>query len=134
MQNPTTGSLGPLARLTDEEISQLLRGFDESAIQSASALRSSSSRDDIQTCLVGILIFYLPSGTPPPETLPTGDTLLRDNLGLDSMSFAEAMFKIEELFDILVDNTEIAELLTVNDACQLLIEKLEAPSLTKPDE
>ncbi|MFT5467446.1 MAG: acyl carrier protein [Verrucomicrobiales bacterium] len=118
---------GPLNRLTEEEIAHLLRGFSDSTISSAQGLRVGSDETSLEACLFGILAFYLPPGTKPPETQPSGETRLRDDLGLDSLSLAEAMFKIEELFDVLVDNSEIAEVHTLADARRLLVEKLEKP-------
>ena len=58
---------------------------------------------------------------------------LHEDLGLDSMSMSEAMFKIEELFDISIENAELAELTTIADARRLLLGKL-APTPTEPSE
>lgn len=116
---------GPLERLTEEEIEHLLRGFSETAISSALALRTGFDDADLEACLFGILTFYLPSGTAPLETEPSGDARLCADLGLDSLALAEAMFKIEELFDVRVENAEIAEITTLADASRLLTEKLE---------
>ena len=91
---------GLSSRLTEAEIEHLLRGFSDTAISSALALRMNSSAENLDACLFGILAFYLPSGSESPVSQPSGDTRLRDDLGLDSLSLAEAMFKIEELFDI----------------------------------
>ena len=119
------GTGAPLERLTEAEVKHLLRWFSDTAISSALALRTGSNTDDFKSCLFGILIFYLPQGTTVPDFEPSVDTRIRDDLGLDSLSMAEAMFKIEELFDIRVENTEILEIITISDACCLLVEKLE---------
>jgi len=134
MGNPISGASGPLGRLTEDEIEHRLRGFPEVAIRSALELRTSCSDENIESCLYGILIFYLPSGTKLPEDGASGDTRLREDLGLDSLSVAESMFKIEELFDRRVETEEIAEIETIADARRMLVKKLEAPSATQADE
>ena len=115
---------GPLARLSEGEIEQHLRGFPDEAIQSAIGLRTDQSKQSIETFLIHLLMFYLPAGTQTPDEPPNGETRLRDELGLDSLSMAEAMFKIEEVFDIRVEAAEIAEITTLADARVVLAEKL----------
>lgn len=122
-----TKSTGPLERLTEAEIEHLLRGFSRLSISGAIGLRKGSSIADFESCLFGILLFYRPSGTKAPEGRPSGDTRLHEDLGLDSLSMSEAMFKVEELFDITIDNAELADINTVADARRLLEAKLHAP-------
>lgn len=122
-----TKPTAPLERLTEEEIEHLLRGFSRTSIAGAIGLRKGSSIADFESCLFGILLFYRPSGTRAPEDKPSADTRLHEDLGLDSLSMSEAMFKVEELFDITIDNAELADINTVADARRLLEEKLQAP-------
>ena len=119
---------GPLARLSEDEIAHILRGFSDRAVGSARRLRTRSENADIDACLFGVLTFYLPAGKDLGEDQPGGDTRVRDDLGLDSLALAEAMFKIEELFDIRLENAELAEIVTLADARHLLIEKLSVPA------
>jgi len=134
MGNPTSGASGPLGRLTEDEIKHRLRGFPELAIKAALSLRTGTSSADVESCLYGILIFYLPAGTTLPAEQPSGDTRLREDLGLDSLSVAESMFKIEELFDRRVETDEIAGIVTISDARRMLMEKLETPQTGTTDE
>jgi acyl carrier protein len=134
MGSPISELSGPLARLTEAEVEHFLRGFPEAAVKSALALRESCDAVDLQGCLFGILVFYLPLGTESTGPEPSGDTRLREDLGLDSLSVAESMFKLEELFDIRVETTEIAEIVTIADARCLLMEKLAARSESPADE
>ncbi len=115
---------GALSRFEEDEINQLLRGFSDSTIEAALALQSGSRIVDFEACLYGILIFFRPAGAQSAEGLPSGDTRLREDLGLDSLSMMEAMFKIEELFDISISNAELATIETIADARRLLEEKL----------
>ena len=120
--SPTPGP-GPLAHLEESEIRHLLRGFPRSAISGALALRTGTRIADFEACLFGILVFYRPQGTDAPEGAPSGKARLHEDLGLDSLSMSEAMFKIEDLFDISVDNGELSAIKTITDARRLLSRK-----------
>ncbi len=115
---------GPLARHAREEIEHQLRGFSDATTAGALGLREGSQVADFEACLYGILFFFRPAGSETPDDLPSGQTRLREDLGLDSLSMMEAMFKIEELFDINIDNAELVATKTIADARHLLEEKL----------
>ena len=124
MPTATIERPGPLARLSEEEIKELLVGFPDSAIASAICLRKDPDPESLGTFLIQLLGFYLSAGKEMPTEPPSEETCLRNDLGLDSLSMAEAMFKIEEVFDIRVESAEIAEISTVADARRILTEKL----------
>lgn len=114
----------PLSHFTEEALRHSLRGFSDAAQKGAFALRAGSETSDFEACLFGILMFFRPAGSPTHDELPSPTTRLREDLGLDSLSMMEAMFKVEELFDISVSNSELAEIITIADARRLLEEKL----------
>jgi len=118
--------LAPLHRRSEVEIQHFLRGFPDEALSSAQELRTRCDDSTLETCLFGLLTFYLPKGTEPETIQNLPDARLREDLGLDSLALSEAIFKIEELFDIFIDNSELADVLTIADARLLLMEKLEA--------
>lgn len=128
MANAKQAATGPLANQSAKEIEYLLRGFPDSAISSALALRSTFNIKELENCLHGILQFYLPEGAQPFEynfeCNDTGKIRIKEDLGLDSLSIAESMFKIEELFDIPIEYGEIAEVETIADASSLLTQKI----------
>lgn len=134
MEERPAPSSGPLKHLSEAEIEHLLRGFPSNSIAGALALRNGTRVADFEACLFGILVFYRPPGTDAPDGVPSGDMRLHEDLGLDSMSMSEAMFKIEELFDISIENAELAEVATIADARLLLIQKLKSSSLPEPGE
>ena len=124
MSHPEQTGPGPLGRLPEDEIRHILRGFKDSAIAAAIALRTGCGTGDVEACLLGILMFYHPPGTELPEGPPASDLRLHEDFGLDSISVLGAMLKIEELFDIRVDHVEVAEISTISDARKLLVDKL----------
>jgi len=131
MESAKQSATGPLGNQSAEEIEYLLRGFPDSAISSALALRDTFNNQALESCLLGILKFYLPEGaqTAESQTAESNDhgiIRIKEDLGLDSLSIAESMFKIEELFDIPIEYDEIAEVETIADACRLLTQKMAA--------
>lgn len=124
MENAKQAITGPLANVSVPEIKQLLRGFPDTAISSAIALRTTFATNVLNKCLYGILQFYLPEGAETIEHNDTGEIRIKEDMGLDSLSVAESMFKIEELFDIPIEFNEIAEVETIADASRLLTQKM----------
>lgn len=127
MSQWTTPSQLPLEQWSETEVQELLRGFSAKTIASALALRTSGDPVLLRSCFFGILCFFLPPGSTLPESEPPDETRLREDLGLDSLSMAEAMFKVEELFEIRIENAELAAVVTLADALRLLMEKLDPP-------
>ena len=115
--------LAPLAHLSESDIDSQLRGYPVATVTAANGLRSASTTNEIEAFLLALLSFFLPAGTSSTPAEQRSDLLLRDELGLDSLALAEAMFKIEDLFGIRVENEELAELRTLADARTLLTGK-----------
>lgn len=115
-----------LAHLSESELSAKLHGYPESALAAARNLRNESPPAKVEAFLFAFLGFFLPAGTTPRTGEVRSDLRLREDLGLDSLALAEAMFKLEELIDIRVENAELAEITTLSDATRLLIEKSSA--------
>ncbi len=131
MATAMQAATGPLGNQSAEEIEYQLRGFPDSAISSALELRSTFSTKALEDCLHGILRFYLPESAQNFECNfecnDTGKIRIKEDLGLDSLSIAESMFKIEELFNIPIEYGEIAEVETIADASRLLTTKMTTP-------
>lgn len=126
MHELSTATKAPLGRFSEAQTKHMLRGYPKMAVDAAIALRSSLDHDELERCLTGIFLFYLPPGTEIEEAQLSGDLSLRDGLGLDSLSLAEAMFKVEELFETRVENSELTGIETIADACRLLLGKLDS--------
>ena len=50
------------------------------------------------------------------ESLITADTVLRDDLGVDSLELYEVLSSIEDEFDIEIDEDDVENIITVGDA------------------
>ncbi len=125
-KSPSTKVRCPLAHHTEKEIEHLLRGFSDSTVAGTLGLRTGSKTADFEACLFGILSFYRPAGSEELDGVPSGQTSLHQDLGLDSLSMLEAMFKVEELFDIHIENAELTKIATIDDARRLVEDKLQS--------
>ena len=120
---PATTTL--LTHLGDDEVRHELRGFPESTISSALALRENDDPKAVGDAVLQLLAFYLPKGsavTDLAEQPPTAR--LREDLGVDSLAFSEAAYKMEELFDVRIENAELADIHTIEALTQFAQKKL----------
>ena len=104
-----------LGHLSESDIRIELRGFAESTIQTVISLKRSVTPSLLQQAVAEILAFYLPRGTQINLSAQPPSTRLREDLGVDSLTFAEAAFKMEELFGVRIENAALAEIKTLGD-------------------
>lgn len=57
------------------------------------------------------------------EAKITLDAKLKEDLGIDSLDAVELVLDLETVFDIKIEDDEIASLTTVNDICKLVESK-----------
>ena len=121
-----------LQHLTEVQVRHELRGFPSSAVDAVLKLKRSrhSALQDLQCAILQILAFYLPKGTDQDLSARPVSARLREDLGVDSLTFSEAAFKLEELFNVRIENAELAQIKTVGDLTQFAQEKL----LPRPSE
>lgn len=110
----------PLHAHSPEALREELTGFPESTIQAMVELKSNPSPGAIEESVLRILEFYLPSGSETQIVGTAAETRLREDLGIDSLTFAEAAFKLEELFAIRIEHSELVDLETVGSLRQFI--------------
>lgn len=119
----TTTSL--LSHLEDHEVRHELRGFPESTTNTVLALREDNSPEALNRAILQLVAFYLPKGSAVTDlTVHAPSARLREDLGVDSLAFSEAAFKLEELFDVRIENAELAEISTIDELTQFAQRKL----------
>lgn len=101
--------------LTDEQLRHELRGFPSITVEAALTLQANAAPAQVSAVVVRILSFYLPRGAEADLTAQPDAARLREDLGIDSLALSEAAFKLEELFDMRVENAELAEMQTLGD-------------------
>lgn len=58
-----------------------------------------------------------------PDIEVTGDTAIKNDLGLDSFEILNLIFILENRYNITIDDAEVSSLVTVNDICDYLDNK-----------
>jgi acyl carrier protein len=96
-------------------VKESLVGFPASTIAAYREYGSEGKEEDLDAVVLGVLQFYLAKkpGTPL-ESLP-GSTRLIEDLGCDSLTMMDTVFMTETLFDVKIDDTELAQLATLDD-------------------
>jgi len=107
-----------------QQIREAMTGLSESSISAALAFAAAPDRKHLETCVLGFLEGYRPKGSPTLIAPPLPGTRLREDLGLDSLSMAEALFKVDEVFDVPIESSEAVGLDTWSELISFLEEKL----------
>lgn len=120
MSPPETFTAKSTARIQEE-----LLGFPASCLDAALRYQVSGGFDDFSAMLPGMIAFHLPRGAAPlPDPLEDSMRLHQD-LGLDSLSLTEMAFKLDEVFGVSLETTDMIGVATVGDLKALLQEKLD---------
>lgn len=101
-----------------------LRGFPEAAVQAVRAFHGGRSRATLDAAVRAVLEFYLPQASRRPLAGLPGDTRLREDLGIDSLALAEAVFKWDDVFGTAIETREAAGLQTLDDLLGFLAGKM----------
>lgn len=119
-------SESPFHHLNETDIRHQLRGFPVAAVDAVLELQRSGDVRVLQTAILQIVGFYLPDRTKGPRDLLSepGSARLREDLGVDSLTFSEAAFKLEEIFEVRIENTELTQLQTIDDLIEFAERKL----------
>ena len=114
-------------RKPPERLRQELAGMPGEVLEAALRLQVNGRFSELEALLPGFITYHLPPKTaPPPDPLPR-DFRLREDIGLDSLALSEMAFKLDEVFGVPIETTEVAHVMTVEDLCAFLTTKLAAP-------
>ncbi len=104
-----------LDHLDEAQIRHQLLGFPETAVETVLALKRHPSPESLLRAILHLLSFYLPKGADRDLSCRPPESRLREDLGVDSLTFAEAAFKMEELFGIRIENAELSQIRTLGE-------------------
>ena len=121
--------MNALTEKSEDALRTELRGFPGPAVESILALRTEFTSDRLRAAMLSLLEFYLPKGSGKSLADSPDSARLREDLGIDSLTLAEAAFKLDELLGIPIETHETAKVPTVGALHALLCGKLglEAP-------
>ena len=117
--------MNALSAKSEDDIRTELRGFPASAVEAVLALRGDFSADRLRAALLGVLEFYLPKSAARSLAGVPDTARLSEDMGVDSLSLAEAAFKLDELLTVPIETHETAQVKTVGELHTLLCRKLE---------
>ena len=117
--------MNALSAKSEDDIRTELRGFPAAAVEAVLALRGDFSADRLRAALLGVLEFYLPKSAARSLAGVPDTARLSEDMGVDSLSLAEAAFKLDELLAVPIETHETAQVKTVGELHMLLCRKLE---------
>ncbi len=123
---------GPLSGKTPETLRSELHGFPLAAISAVLAFRETPSPAALDQAMRAILEFYLPSRLRRPLDTVPAETRLREDLGVDSLTLAEATFKLDDLFGVAIETREAAGIETLGGLHAFLCGKMGLPLSPAP--
>jgi len=101
----------------------LLARFPAEVLAAYERHRTQGDPDAVQEVVIAAVIDYCPGR--PNQRPPVGDsTRLIEDLAYDSVSIAELVFFLEDLFDLTISNEDIMQVRTIADLRACVIRKL----------
>ena len=108
--------------ISPEEIRTKLAGYPEDLFQQYEQFLQDKDPEHLNRFVVGLLRF-LQDATESTESY-TSDTNLREDLGVDSITIAEVVFQLEDIFEIEIDNQDLMQINTVGQLKSYIMGKL----------
>ena len=116
--------MNALAEKSETDLRRELRGFPEAAVTAVLSLRADFTAPGLRAAMLALLEFYLPKGSGRSLSGAADSARLREDLGIDSLTLAEAAFKLDELLGIPIETHETAKVTSVGALHALLCGKL----------
>jgi len=102
----------------DASIREKLAGYPPGTAEAVVALLQSDDEAALHRAAEGILQFHLPAhpgGEKPQVAALPGSTRLREDLQIDSLTFAELGFLVEDVLGVRLPEEELTTLQTIDD-------------------
>jgi len=94
---------------------ETLVGFPPRIVEAYLAYAEKGDPTNLDLVVLGVLHFHLARKPAQPlDSLP-GTTRLIEDLGCDSLSMLDMVFMTESLFDVKLDDAELAKIATLDD-------------------
>ncbi len=110
--------------ISSSEIREKLAGYPESILQDYDAFKETGDTGKLNKFVIGLIQFLQDTGTNTNAGDLSDDTRLQEDLGIDSITIAEVVFLLEEIFEIEINNQELMDISTVGQLREFIIEKL----------
>jgi len=111
MQPPSSSSKSALAR------------FPADVLAAYERYRANGDPEAVQAVVIAAVLDYRPGRSSPPPPV-TATTRLIEDLAYDSVSIAELVFFLEDLFDLTISNQDIMQVRSIADLRACVVRKL----------
>jgi acyl carrier protein len=101
--------------ISNEEIKIKLDGYPPELLDNYAALSENCTPEDLNAFVVGMIQFLQGSNETKPASGLSDSTDLRGDLGVDSITIAEVVFLLEDIFEIEIENSDLAKISTLGE-------------------
>jgi acyl carrier protein len=101
--------------ITPDQAAIKLEGYPPELLENFSEFHANKDPEKLDELVLGLLTFLMPEPPQTPLTEYSDDTLLREDLGVDSITISEVVFLIEDLFEISISNEDLMKIETLGD-------------------
>ncbi len=97
------------------EAAEKLPGYPDAVLRAYAGYYRDKRPEDLDKVVFGLIAFLLPEAAERSLHELPDSTDLRADLGIDSITIAEVVFIIEDLFDLKIDNDTLMSLQSTGD-------------------
>ncbi|MCC5835266.1 MAG: acyl carrier protein [Opitutales bacterium] len=101
--------------LPPDVAAEKLDGYPPEILEAYQAFHTQRDPADLDRVVFGLIGFLMPEPAEQPLEKMEDSTRLREDLQIDSITIAEAVFLIEELFDISIRNEDLMKIETIGN-------------------
>jgi acyl carrier protein len=118
--------------VAQQRVKDLLVGFPTEVTDAYLGFTQNSDPARLDIVILGVLQFYLAKKPAAAITTLPGSTRLVEDLGCDSLSMMDTVFMVESLLDIKLNDTELAQISTVDQLREHLRQRVGQKSAVLP--
>ena len=111
--------------ISSEAIREKLCGYPEPILEQYEKYQESRDQQYLHGFVIGLLRFLQDADDTTVSAELSDSTQLREDLGVDSITIAEVIFQLEEVFEIEIDNQDLMNIHTVGELKRYLISKVD---------
>ena len=110
--------------ISNEAIREKLCGYPEPILEQYERYQETRDQAHLHGFVIGLLRFLQDADETTDTHQLSDSTQLREDLGVDSITIAEVIFQLEEIFEIEIDNQDLMNIHTVGELKQYIISKV----------
>lgn len=110
--------------ISSTEIREKLAGYPESILLNYESFKKQGDTGSLNDFVIGLIQFLQDTTESTGDEKLSDDTRLQEDLGIDSITIAEVVFLLEEIFEIEINNQEIMDISTVGQLREFILKKL----------